>query len=71
MASIPVHSRYSGTWTVTYGDGSAPQTLSFTGRNFSLSHNYGGLLGSHTVTVTITDNLGSVAHASTTVNVLL
>jgi len=59
------------TATVDYGDGSGPVPLTLTGTKFVLSHNYGGLLGSHPVTVKITDEEGVSGTGSTTVTVLL
>ncbi|MEO6446399.1 MAG: DNA/RNA non-specific endonuclease [Gemmatimonadaceae bacterium] len=56
------------TATVNYGDGSGVQTLSLSGRTFSLSHVYAAS-GSYTVTVSITDGLASDSR-STTVTVL-
>jgi large repetitive protein len=57
------------TATVDYGDGSVPVRLRPTSTNFTLSHHY-GLLGSHIVTVTITDEEGVSGSGSTTVLLL-
>ena len=57
------------TATVDYGDGSVPVRLRPTSKNFALSHQY-GLLGSHVVTVTITDEQGVSGSGSTTVVLL-
>jgi hypothetical protein len=54
---------------VDYGDGSVPLRLRPTSKNFALSHQY-GLLGSHVVTVTITDEQGVSGSGSTTVVLL-
>ena len=54
---------------VDYGDGSVPVRLHPTSTNFTLSHHY-GLLGSHIVTVTITDEEGVSGSGSTTVLLL-
>jgi PKD domain len=59
------------TATVNYGDGKGTIALQLNGTTFVLSHNYGGLLGSHTVTVTITDEEGVSGKGSATVTVLL
>lgn len=46
------------TATVNYGDGSLPQTLKLaTGGTFKLAHKY-AILGTYTVTVTVTDDQG-------------
>ena len=57
------------TATVDYGDGSVPVRLRPTSTYFALSHQY-GLLGSHVVTVTITDEQGVSGSGSTTVVLL-
>ncbi len=46
------------TATVAYGDGSGVKALTLNGTRFVLSHTYGTLLGTYTVTVTVTDNDG-------------
>lgn len=57
------------TATVNYGDGSATKSLKLHGTSFKLSHNYGGVLATYTITVTITDNHGVTGTATTTVTV--
>jgi hypothetical protein len=57
------------TATVDYGDGHGPVPLLLTGTNFTLSHHY-GLLGTHLVTVTITDEEGVSGSGSITVGLL-
>jgi hypothetical protein len=59
------------TATVSWSKGMAAVPLTLSGNTFVLSHNYGGLLGSHTVTVTITDEEGVSGTGSATVTVLL
>jgi HD-GYP domain-containing protein (c-di-GMP phosphodiesterase class II) len=59
------------TATVNYGDGTGPLPLHLNGTTFVLSHNYGGLLGTFPVTVTVTDNEGLSGSGSTTVTVVL
>jgi len=44
--------------TVNYGDGSGSQTLSLSGKSFSLSHTY-ATPGSYTVTVAVSDGTAS------------
>ncbi len=58
------------TATVNYGDGSLTQTLKLgSGGTFKLAHSY-GILGSYTVTVTVTDNHGRYGTAVTTVTAI-
>ncbi len=57
------------TATVNYGDGSGTQTLSLQGTSFTLSHQY-PLLGSYTVTVTVTDDDGVKGTAQVTVTAI-
>jgi HD-GYP domain-containing protein (c-di-GMP phosphodiesterase class II) len=59
------------TATVNYGDGTATVPLFLSGNTFVLAHNYGGLLGSHTITVTITDEEGVSGSGSASVLVVL
>jgi hypothetical protein len=59
----------SFTATVNYGDGSGTRTLMLSGTTFSLSHRY-TILGTFTLTVTITDSHGLSGHAQTTVTAL-
>ncbi len=59
------------TATVDYGDGTGPKPLKLKGTTFVLSHQYGGLLGSYRITVTITDDAGVSGSGSTTVKVVL
>ncbi len=54
------------TATVDYGDGHGPVPLLLTAMNFTLSHHY-GLLGTHVITVTITDEEGVSGSGSITV----
>jgi hypothetical protein len=56
---------------VNYGDGSGTVPLTLTNQTFTLSHNYGGLLGTHTVTVTVTDSEGMSGSNTATVTVVL
>lgn len=58
----------SWTATVDYGDGSAPQPLTLSGTNFSLSHVYKDN-GSYTVTVSVTDNQGATGTGTAAVTV--
>jgi HD-GYP domain-containing protein (c-di-GMP phosphodiesterase class II) len=60
------------TATVNYGDGTGTHSLALAGTTFKLSHSYGlAILGSFTVTVTITDNHGLSGVGTTTVTVAL
>lgn len=60
------------TATVNYGDGSGVHPLTLSGGSFTLSHTYGlGVLSTFTVTVTITDDDGTVSSNTTTVSVIL
>ena len=61
----------SFTATVSYDMGGPTVPLAITNQTFTLSHNYSGLLGNHTVTVTVTDSEGMSGSATVTVNVLL
>jgi HD-GYP domain-containing protein (c-di-GMP phosphodiesterase class II) len=57
------------TATVTYGDGSPTKTLTLTGTTFKLAHSY-SILGTHTITVTITDDQGVSGIGKATVTAL-
>ena len=54
---------------VTYGDGSPTKTLTLTGTTFKLAHSY-SILGTHTITVTITDDQGVSGIGKATVTAL-
>ena len=57
------------TAAVNYDDGSGTRTLTQSGNTFTLSHSY-GILGTFTVTVTITDSEGMSGRGYTTVTAL-
>jgi hypothetical protein len=59
------------TATVNYGDGSPTTALTLTGATFNLNHRYSSLLGSFTITVTVTDSEGMSGIGTTTVTVIL
>ena len=59
------------TATVNYGDGSGTVPLTLSNQSFTLSHSYGGLLGTFVITVTVTDGEGMSGSGTTTVTVLL
>jgi len=59
------------TATVNYGDNSPTTALTLTGTTFKLNHRYSSLLGSFTITVTVTDGEGMSGIGTTTVTVIL